>query len=392
MPDRDEIATIVAAGHRFEDWESVRVEIRWADAFPTFTFTAAERAGELPTVDWRTLQLKPGEDAAIYLGGERAISGLILSRQVAYDAENHSVQLSGVGIQWCATRASILDETSDYDGMPFMDIASKVLAPTDVRPKAIGTPNSTPYTSASPQTGENIWAYLERLARVHDIVLGSDDQGNLLVIGDHSFPPTGTLIEGYNILRCQCVISMGNWRSVFIVRGQTGQGGATEEEKYGSKASEMEASVGGGLKCYSPLLTPAEQPVWDESELQLRATADRRWNEGTIIECTITLQGWKRRPGGTLWRAGEVVHVKSPMAMLDQALKIQTLVYAQDVNSGTTTTMDLVAPWLLKDQYSYNVGSTPGPTDKATSGAGKPATTPPDGTPHTPPPLLLPDQ
>jgi hypothetical protein len=29
----DEVATIVAADHRFEDWESVFVQHRWAEAF-----------------------------------------------------------------------------------------------------------------------------------------------------------------------------------------------------------------------------------------------------------------------------------------------------------------------------------------------------------------------
>jgi hypothetical protein len=37
-PNPDEVATIVAAGHRFDDWESVFVQHRWADAFAWFRF------------------------------------------------------------------------------------------------------------------------------------------------------------------------------------------------------------------------------------------------------------------------------------------------------------------------------------------------------------------
>jgi hypothetical protein len=55
----DEIATIIAANDRFEDWESVYVQHRWADAFAWFRFTSAERESDPPSFDWHTLRLKP---------------------------------------------------------------------------------------------------------------------------------------------------------------------------------------------------------------------------------------------------------------------------------------------------------------------------------------------
>jgi hypothetical protein len=55
----DEVATIVAAGGRFEDWESVFVQHRWTDAFARFRFTSAERESDPRSFDWHTLRLKP---------------------------------------------------------------------------------------------------------------------------------------------------------------------------------------------------------------------------------------------------------------------------------------------------------------------------------------------
>jgi hypothetical protein len=55
-------------------------------------------------------------------------------------------------------------------------------------------------------------------------------------------------------------------------------------------------------------------------------------------------------PGTTqLWQAGMDVMVVSPMAILNQVLKVQTLTFTQDRQSGTLTTLDLVVPWLLRD-------------------------------------------
>ena len=60
-------------------------------------------------------------------------------------------------------------------------------------------------------------------------------------------------------------------------------------------------------------------------------------------------QGWLR-DGVTLWKPGDNVFVKSPMAMLNMTMKIQNVAFSQDNQNGTITTLDLVPPWLLKDR------------------------------------------
>ena len=52
-PNPDEVVTIVAADHRFDDWESVFMQHRWADAFAWFRFTSAVASF------WRTPPLLP---------------------------------------------------------------------------------------------------------------------------------------------------------------------------------------------------------------------------------------------------------------------------------------------------------------------------------------------
>jgi prophage tail gpP-like protein len=148
-PNPDEIATIVAAAHRFEDWESVYVQHRWTDAFAWFRFTSVERESDPPSFDWQTLRLKPPDSVQIYVGGQLAINGLITSRQVAYEGNNHAIQLEGRGLTWAAATSSILDKTQDYNGMTFEQIARRVLAPTGVGIKVIGTLNARVFERAA---------------------------------------------------------------------------------------------------------------------------------------------------------------------------------------------------------------------------------------------------
>src|SRR5262245_13763836 len=98
MPNPDEVGTLLVGGRRFEDFETVMVQLRWADAFPLFRFSTADVAEAPP--DWTKLQFKPGDPCSIYLGGHLALNGVILTRQTVYAAEHHAVQLEGVGITW----------------------------------------------------------------------------------------------------------------------------------------------------------------------------------------------------------------------------------------------------------------------------------------------------
>jgi prophage tail gpP-like protein len=380
VPNPAEVATIVAGGVKYDDWATVMVEDRYGDAYPRFNFTAVERDPD--ATNWTTLRFKPGDDCAIYLGGVLAIVGVILTRQVAYDGDNHQVQLQGNGQTWYASKSSIIDEKSNFDGMTFEQVARKVIAPFGVDAKVIGTLESTPFKNLQVEPGELLWDFLERIARPKGIVIGSDHLGAFLLIGEHSVDVVDSLVEGDNIKSCQCVITVDSIHSEYWLRGQS-QG---TDDHAGADASQQEARVAGTAKRYSPLLTTAEQPVWSQAELQDRARNEAVWHEGSVLSAYITVQGWFRR-SGALWRAGESVSVKSPMALLDQVMSIQSVTYTQADGAGTTAVLECVPPFLLRGTSEFTAGQDGAPQDPRTYETGKPAepaTKVPD-----PPPLKL---
>ena len=61
---------------------------------------------------------------------------------------------------------------------------------------------------------------LRSVARMGMASMGSDHLGNVLLIGDHSFPMTQELIEGENIRKMQCVFSNEQMSSEYAVSGQ----------------------------------------------------------------------------------------------------------------------------------------------------------------------------
>jgi prophage tail gpP-like protein len=353
MPKPTEIAELVVRGQKFDDWESVWVQRRWKDSYSVFRFTAAERdtifgqtaKGTVPL--WSKLQFKPDDPCLINLAGITAITGVIETRQVAYDANNHAVMLIGKSFTAIPAKSSVDTKTGSFDKMSARQIAEKVLQnyKPQVGLKIIGALNEKPFDKMQNNPGELIWDFLERIARDRGIIMGSDHLGNFLMIGEHSMPIVTDLIEGINIKACQCIITRQYSYYQYRVDGQA----QASDDNSGPRASQMSAAVMGSLlKMKSVLITPLEEPVKTIAELYDRARNEAKWRKGTEISATITVQGWLC-DGKNLWTPGDNVMVRSPMAMLNQPLKIMCATFTQDRNRGTETTLDLVDPAMLND-------------------------------------------
>jgi prophage tail gpP-like protein len=353
VPNPDEVAILVVETYRFQDWESVWVQHRYGEPFAFFQFTAAER--EPYTDRWQALRFYPDDHVIIELGGKLAMNGIITTRQIAYDKKSHGVQLQGKGITHWAAMSSVESKTGSFDEQSFEQIARTVLSYYPSPVKTIGDLDATPFKRVSNQPGETTWDFLERLARPRGIIMGSDHLGNFLLIDQHDEDVQTTLLEGYNILRCQAIISKDQTFKRYSSIGQTNNDG---DEKSPSQAGEMMKSTGGSAPVYSHKITPAEQPVWGEAELQKRAASEALWHEGAVIEVNITVQGWKK-PNGDLWRVGDVYMVTSPMISLNEPLGLETATFTQDRSQGTQTTLKLVRPELLKIRTKFQNSGLP---------------------------------
>jgi prophage tail gpP-like protein len=361
--DRSEIAELIVRGDVFDDWESVWVQHRWNE-IPIFRFTAAERdevpevpPGSGPRAIWEKLQFRPGDSCTIKLGGQLAVTGVIETRQVAYDATNHGIMLIGRGVQSWAARSSVKTKTMNFDGKNVAQIAKEVWAPYPVGVRIIGAIDGTPFRKCNAEIGESTWDFIERLCRPRGIVLGTDYENNFLLIGEHSFPVYQQLIEGDNVLQMNCTIT-DQWKfTSHEVRSQT----AASDDQNMQKAAQQSATAPGSAEVTSHLLTLAEQPVWNQGELISRARHEAKWHETTDVSATVIVQGWLR-DGTNLWRAGDDVIVTSPMALLNgQHMKIEVVTYTQDRNSGTRTQLDVVNPARLNGLAAMHPGDQEDP-------------------------------
>jgi len=361
-PNTKERATLEVGGSLLEDWESVWVQKTWGDAYHQFRFVYAERQGE-PGSEFNAIrQIKPGDSCTVKLAGQLAITGEVLTRQVAYDAYSHGVTIQGVSRTWKPATSSIIHETHSYDGKSFLRIAREVLQPTDQPDfETQGTVDERPFKNVHSQPGEEIFPFLARIGQTRDIQIAATKEGRLIFIFPNAETGNqGQLIEGQNILRCQCVISIQQSRSKYKTIGSVNADGQVKWRK----ASEKEAEAPGDeeFKGWRPLVTPIEAPVDSDEELKKHAYNTSRWAEGTKVQATIVTTGWQPGGpggGGELWEPGREVTVDSPMAMLTEPVRIQSVTFTQDNNSGSLSTLVCVAPWALQGRSKFKSKSVP---------------------------------
>jgi prophage tail gpP-like protein len=343
----NDIAIVKVRGREFQDWESVYVQTRWHDKCDYCRFTAAERRDDLVPY-WELLQFKPCDTVEVWLTGQLAMTGSLIERQVAYDPDNHGVQLLGQGTSIWGQKSSVNSETGAFDNMSFEQIARKALAMYG-KVETLGVLNPRKFDKVQNNPGESNWNFLENLARVRGIIMASTKEGNFLFVGDRTGDQTtllaATLKEGVNIKSANCTINVAEQFLVYYFKGQN----AASNDNYGTAASEMRSDPLGGTGCHLSILeSVAEQPVKGKDELNDRNHNEWKWQEFAKIYCTIVVQGWTYN-GINLWEPGLSVWVDSPMLMLNQKMSIQRCTFTQDRNSGSQTTLDLVTPGMLND-------------------------------------------
>ena len=170
-------AVITVNGVEYKDWESVYVRCEYNSSYDYFRFSSAER-DPIPQADWTKWQIKPGDACTVTLAGQQVINGYVESRQVAYNATSHGIQIIGKGKPVWASKSSIASKNGNFDGMSVEQAARKVLAPFGTPLKTIGLLNPRPFEKLQSNPGEPTFDFIDRIARPRGILIGTTPQAS----------------------------------------------------------------------------------------------------------------------------------------------------------------------------------------------------------------------
>lgn len=368
MPSSDFVATIVAGGQRYSAWTSVLVRHDYANYISTFEFTATENTGTGP--GFAAIKLQPGDPVQILLGGTKVIDGSVTTRTASFDERSHDLVIAGKSLtQKIDTSVEIKPGT--YNGSTFEQAARGVLGPTGVKLVVKNPPSiiSKPFKSLSPQFGESVGEFIERIAKMRGLFLSDDHDGNLVASQvNPSSAPVAELQEGRNILR-----AVGTIDNQSAWSGLTGSGQHTgDDENYPPR--DFSASVQGPANGNGRTRVFHVEHPGDADEMKERVNFEAAYASWRSVEFQVIVVGW-HKDDGSLWVPTENVTILSATLVPNDSggtvLGIQGCTYAQDVENGTTTTLSLKLPQSLT--------TLPSPIDGATEYSGSSPANPKPG-------------
>ena len=154
---QQEVAEITLKGMRFRDWESVQVKLAEGESNNTFRLTVSE--GKPLSSKFADMQIRPGDHCTITLAGELAITGYVETRQVAYTAEQHGIEIIGrEPYQGAVDGAAMTKNGNEFRNKPWKQIADEMLKPAGIKvvPKTGLDEHAIPSAPAIPPGDEQI--------------------------------------------------------------------------------------------------------------------------------------------------------------------------------------------------------------------------------------------
>jgi len=334
-------AVVVVGGTEYFEWESVSVRCALMEVPPrTCRLTCSEMEPDYPT-SRSAFRIRPGDSCSVILDGYLVITGIVATRQVFYDAKQHTVE-----IQACSQSAILGHGAAQQDGGQFLkqdagQIATKLAGQLGVGVKVMGDAGQA-LDRFSIRPGEHAGEAIERAARMGKMFMTGDAQGNLVLMSG-PLGGGGSAIEGVNILEGREVIHSLSAASGYETSGQ----GPGSDDHWGAIKNLMHDSQG-SMSDFSPGNMPQklinEIPSFTQSILQARGGMENNVSDMNQIFVTVSLLGWQRQTvSGGLWEPGETVVVNSPMLiMFNNPLILKAVTFSQDNNTGTRSTLELV--------------------------------------------------
>ena len=367
-PKRSEICEVKVKGSTFSAWKQIDVEF-CIDAEPLVaqaTLVVAE-VGDFKS--WSTLRLKPGDPATVWLAGRKAIDGVVMARQVAYDPNSHDVRIIIQTRLGNAVVSSVKPE--QMKNVTLTQAANRILQPSDIKFSLSGNPKNADkiFRSIITHVGETQLEAVARLCKMRNIHLMDDRSGNLVgVRNDGSEKSVGELREGRNILNAAMVWRWDTAIDLIKSNGQEPGHNGKSGDPVRNPAAQTKNPNYNGQRVVSFL---AEHPG-DKQDMQMRADHEVDLNVATMFDAQITVQGWLRN-NGRLWleEVRSFIDVYSPMMFPSnrETLGIYKANCRQGENTGTTTQLGLcLTNWLGHfghDPIQSGSDATQGPQGQA---------------------------
>lgn len=340
-------------GREYRGWTSARVT-RGIDAISGgFDLSVTERwAGQDEA--W---PIGEGDECSVVVGGEAIITGYIDTRNLSFDANDHTVGVAGRDRTGDLVDCSALLGRWSFTNVSIPAVVGQICAPygisVAVQPGLVLGPTTVP-KKFSIDPGDSAFDAIENLCKAAGILAISDGVGGLILTRTGNARCTTELVEGGNILSGTSRFSYADrYRDYLVMGSHKGRGDLSGRSASAvkGKASDATARAGRAL-----VIRP------DGNVTTAQATARAQWEAAVRAargdEVSVRVQGWTQADG-TVWPINSLVRIQAPRLQVDGTMLITRATYSLEAEGGTTTDLELRRPTAFAPDP--NLGAPTGP-------------------------------
>lgn len=325
---------IKANGSIYAGWKSARIPFGIEQISNSFDLTVTDRwAGQD-----NAYPIPIGAGCEILIDGEVVITGYVDDNTPEFDANSHSIAISGRDKTGDLVDCSAIHKSGQWANASLDKIVRDLCAPFGIKVR-IDAPIGDRFSSFSIQEGETAHECIDRACRMRAVMPISDGKGNLVITRAKSGVPVAELVQGENILYARGDFSMRERFSVYYIKGQN-RGSDDNADAPENHTQVSATATDTFVKRYRPLIVIAEDKGAHATYKQ-RAEWERNVRRGRSARATVRVNGW-RNVTGALWRANTMVHLKSAFLGADTNLLIVGGNFILDESQGEVTELSLV--------------------------------------------------
>jgi prophage tail gpP-like protein len=325
-------ASIVIDTTEYTGWTEWSVSRTLKALCGTFTFTMVDGW----TLNNQRIGIQPDQRVQIYINDNLIMSGYVNTVAAALGKNSHSINITGRSNTADLVDCSAMNNPGTWQNRTMQQIITDICKPFGIS-VVDNTNDTTKFTTFKLNSGEKALEACMRAAAKRSAIIISDQQGNIVITNADTAYTADGLQEGVNLLTANVVYNYKNRFKNYYVRGQqytTGEGWTRETITINGEAEDS------GITRYRPIILKSDGATTNK-DAQQRARWEAGVRQARSIGVTCKVQGFTQS-NGELWPLNKLTNVNAPSLLVDTALLIEDITYAQTATAGSVTTMGLV--------------------------------------------------
>lgn len=327
--------TVFIDGQVFSGWESVSIRKSISQLAHSFTLELSDKFRN-EKESWLII---PGKSVAIFIDGEKVVTGFIDSVSASVTSNSRGFSVSGRS-KTCDLIDCSIDLTQyQFQNLGLLEIAQKLTEQFGITVSSSADLGAK-FTGFTVKQGETYFEALNRAAQQRAVLLTTTPNGNLSIERTNNQRSISQLVQGINIKGASANYSYKDRFSQYKVLGQSAGsdvlGGAQTTEPTGQATDS-------NITRFRPMVLIDENNSANGTA-EKRAQWEASFRAAKSNSAEVEVVGWKTQDNN-IWQINRIVKVKCPfIGLANNNMLIDAIAFNKSKSAGTTCSLSLTSP------------------------------------------------